>query len=58
MSTITDKHFIQTEVPTAQELVARATALLPMLREKAAAVEANRMVSKETIQAFVEAGFF
>ena len=29
-----------------------------MLKEKAASVEANRMVSKETIQAFVDAGFF
>lgn len=44
--------------PTAEELVARATALLPMLREKAASVEANRMVSPETIQIFKDAGFF
>ena len=58
MSTITDTPFTQNNAPSAQELVARATALLPMLREKAASVEANRMVSKETIQAFVEAGFF
>ena len=50
--------FVAPPAPTAEELVARATALLPMLREKAASVEANRMVSKETIQAFKDAGFF
>lgn len=58
MSTVTDKPFTHAEAPTADELVARATALLPMLREKAASVEANRMVSTETIQAFKDAGFF
>lgn len=58
MSVVTEKPFLNTEVPSADELVARATAMLPMLREKAASVEANRMVSKETIKAFVDAGFF
>jgi 3-hydroxy-9,10-secoandrosta-1,3,5(10)-triene-9,17-dione monooxygenase len=45
-------------VPCEEELVQRARALIPMLREKAASVEQNRMVSAETIDAFVEAGFF
>lgn len=58
MSTVTDKPFASAQAPTVEELVARATALLPMLKEKAASVEANRMVSKETIQAFKDAGFF
>jgi len=46
------------DVPSAQELVARAHAMIPRLRELADSVEKNRMVSGETIQAFVEAGFF
>lgn len=57
MSTVMEKAVAVSE-PTPQELVARASALLPMLREKAASVEANRMVSAETIQAFKDAGFF
>jgi 3-hydroxy-9,10-secoandrosta-1,3,5(10)-triene-9,17-dione monooxygenase len=44
--------------PTADELVARARDLIPMLRERAAACEAARMVPVETIQAFKDAGFF
>jgi 3-hydroxy-9,10-secoandrosta-1,3,5(10)-triene-9,17-dione monooxygenase len=45
-------------LPSAAELVARAKAMIPMLREKAESVENNGMVPHETIQAFVEAGFF
>ncbi|OMG66325.1 acyl-CoA dehydrogenase [Stutzerimonas balearica] len=45
-------------VPTEAELLRRARDLIPMLREKANSVEQNRMVSSETIAAFVEAGFF
>lgn len=58
MSTVTDKPFATAAIPSADELVQRARDLLPMLKEKAASVEENRMVSKETIQAFVNAGFF
>ncbi|KFX69648.1 acyl-CoA dehydrogenase [Pseudomonas taeanensis MS-3] len=52
-STLTASH-----VPSEAELIQRARDLLPMLIEKADSVEQNRMVSKETIQAFVDAGFF
>lgn len=45
-------------IPTEEELVARAQALIPMLREKADAVEKARQVPKDTIQAFKDAGFF
>ncbi|KDB06145.1 Acyl-CoA dehydrogenase type 2 domain-containing protein [Burkholderia sp. lig30] len=45
-------------IPTEEELVARARALIPMLREKADAVEKARQVPKDTIQAFKDAGFF
>ena len=45
-------------IPTADEIVARAEAMIPWLREKAEATEKARVVSKETIQAFQEAGFF
>jgi len=45
-------------IPSEAELLQRAQNLIPMLIEKADSVEQNRMVSKETIQAFVDAGFF
>lgn len=45
-------------VPSEAELLQRARELIPMLIDKADSVEKNRMVSKETIQAFVDAGFF
>lgn len=45
-------------LPTEAEIVQRAHDLIPLLRERAAECERNRMVSKETIQAFHEAGFF
>lgn len=44
--------------PSAQELIDRARAMIPMLMERADQVEIDRMVSHETIQAFVDAGFF
>lgn len=40
------------------ELVARARAMVPMLREREGEAIRNRQVSKETIQAFQDAGFF
>jgi alkylation response protein AidB-like acyl-CoA dehydrogenase len=42
--------------PTAQELVARARELAPMLRKNAAAGEANRRVEEGTIEAVKQAG--
>lgn len=44
--------------PTEAEIVARAEAMIPWLREKADAVEKARMVPADTIAAFQEAGFF
>ncbi|HYD71111.1 acyl-CoA dehydrogenase family protein [Azospirillum sp.] len=45
-------------IPSADELVERARALIPMLRERADEVEKARCVPKETIDAFKQAGFF
>lgn len=42
----------------ASELVARAKAMIPVLREREAACRAAGQVSAETIAAFTEAGFF
>lgn len=42
----------------ANDLIAKATALQPVLRERAAQAAATGQVSKETVQAFQEAGFF
>lgn len=49
---------ISTTQPSAQELIDRARSMIPMLRERADSVEENRKVSTETIQSFVDAGFF
>jgi len=46
------------DIPTPASLVERARAMKPQLRERAAAVEAARIVSQETISEFREAGFF
>ncbi|MFC7303881.1 acyl-CoA dehydrogenase family protein [Streptomyces monticola] len=51
--TITD-----TAAPTATELVARATALQPLLREHAARIETDRRVTDEVIDALTDAGLF
>lgn len=45
-------------VPTELELVERARAMIPMLREQAEQVEKDRCVPKATIDAFKAAGFF
>ncbi|HZS01038.1 MAG TPA: acyl-CoA dehydrogenase family protein [Chloroflexota bacterium] len=45
-------------VPSVEELAARAEALLPRLRERAARAEELRRVPDETIAEFREAGFF
>ena len=52
------KQVTAVDIPSEDEVVARARALIPMLRERADSVEKNRVVSKETINAFREAGFF
>ncbi|MFI1799697.1 acyl-CoA dehydrogenase family protein [Streptomyces sp. NPDC020379] len=44
--------------PTRDELVARAVALQPLLREHAATIEAERRVTDEVIDALTEAGLF
>lgn len=49
---------MKTTQPTIDELVQRAAAMVPALREQAAAVEAARSVPPEIIQMFREAGFF
>jgi 3-hydroxy-9,10-secoandrosta-1,3,5(10)-triene-9,17-dione monooxygenase len=49
---------MSTVIPTEAEIIQRTRDLIPLLRERADACEKNRMVSKETIQAFQEAGFF
>ena len=45
-------------VPTAQELIARAQAMIPALKARAARCIADRDVPEETIREFHEAGFF
>lgn len=47
-----------TQAPSEEELIARASALIPMLRAQAMEVENARSVPAQTIDAFREAGFF
>ena len=45
-------------IPTREELVAQARALIPLLRERADEDERNRCVNPDTIQRLKDAGFF
>jgi 3-hydroxy-9,10-secoandrosta-1,3,5(10)-triene-9,17-dione monooxygenase len=45
-------------IPTEDELVERARAMIPILKERAAKAEADRKIPKDTIRDFKEAGFF
>ena len=48
----------QASIPSAADMVQRARDMIPMLRARAEACEKQRMVSRETIQDFQNAGFF
>lgn len=45
-------------IPTAEKLISRARAMIPVLRQRAAACVAGRDVPAESIAEFQEAGFF
>jgi 3-hydroxy-9,10-secoandrosta-1,3,5(10)-triene-9,17-dione monooxygenase len=47
----------ETKIPTKEELIARAEAMLPALRERSREAEENRRLQDETVQEMVEAGF-
>ena len=47
-----------TEIPTSEELVARAAAMVPALRARADEIEKARQVPADVVQMFKEAGFF
>lgn len=47
----------QSAIPTKAEMIDRAQALLPALRERSATAEKNRRMSEETVQEFRDAGF-
>lgn len=49
---------VSVEIPTEEELVRRAHAMIPWLRERADSVEKARRVPAETIEEFRRAGFF
>lgn len=44
--------------PTRSQILDRAKAMVPMLRDKALQVERDRVISRETHRAFQEAGFY
>ena len=45
-------------IPTSEELVARAAAMVPQLRARADEIEKARKVPSDVIEMFKEAGFF
>jgi 3-hydroxy-9,10-secoandrosta-1,3,5(10)-triene-9,17-dione monooxygenase len=45
-----------TDIPTAPELVARAKALAPKLRERAVKAERDRNIPKESVEEYIDAG--
>jgi 3-hydroxy-9,10-secoandrosta-1,3,5(10)-triene-9,17-dione monooxygenase len=47
----------QDTVPTPDQLVARATAMVPVLRERSAKTEEIRQIPRETVDDFIRAGF-
>ena len=51
-------HAASTTTPTSAELIARARAMIPVLAARAAAAQAQRCVSEETIADMQAAGFF
>jgi len=46
------------EIPTGEELVARAAAMVPSLRARAVEIEKARQVPADVVQMFKDAGFF
>ena len=46
------------DIPTTEELVARTRELIPLMRERAPADEANRKVDPDTVRRMNEAGLF
>jgi 3-hydroxy-9,10-secoandrosta-1,3,5(10)-triene-9,17-dione monooxygenase len=58
MSVALQDHVVKHIVPEPETLVARAKALIPVLKARAAQAEADRKVPVETIRDFQDAGFF
>lgn len=52
------KEAIGREIPSEEELIKRAKAMIPSLRARAGEIEAARMVPADIIEQFKEAGFF
>ena len=48
----------KTEVPTREQLVQRASELVPVLKKNAAWSEENRRIHEESIEAMADAGIF
>ena len=48
---------LRADIPSHEELIQRAQALLPSLRERSAEAEENRRLSDETVAEFRAAGF-
>ena len=58
MATLAESRGAEAGVPTAQDLIARARAMIPVLKTRARQCVADRNVSAETIAEMQDAGFF
>ena len=58
MATLADSRSAEAINPTAQELIARARAMIPALKTRARQCVADRNVPAETIAEMQDAGFF
>ena len=47
----------EADIPTAEEMIARAEAMIPALKERARGAEDNRRLQDETVQEMIDAGF-
>lgn len=57
-TTVLERETTTTTIPTSDELVARAAAMVPILRARADEIEQARQVPHDVIQMFKDAGFF
>jgi 3-hydroxy-9,10-secoandrosta-1,3,5(10)-triene-9,17-dione monooxygenase len=56
MSVVEKPSALSEKIPTAEELVARAKALAPKLRERAVKAERDRNIPKQSVEEYIDAG--
>ena len=57
MSAVVEQPIEAVDIPTPEEMIARADAMVPALRERAREAEDNRRLQDETVKEMIDAGF-